>query len=406
MSASPAPFPAALARMERALLSRRFAALDLRLRLELLAFAVLAAGFFGWQVRIPLDGLARHRGATAAVLAVATGLALSLIAGALIAAARQRASFRERSGPAWLALPLAPAAIATHLARVSAPWALWALIPGAGVLVAGAGLIPNAIHVVLAIAFLALLLPAGRLGATLATAWRPPPGAGPAIERWLRVAARTTGRARTHRARWGRGPAWLVLWAKDLSSSLRPGPLRGRLVPALLLALASALAWRLPGDPRLAGFLAFAVALLAAAAFAEWIVELCGSDPFAVLRALPVGPGALWGARFASALLAALLLAGAHAAVRATATPDPWTPALRLQLVSTGLATLLVCTLGANYGLTLFPRSDHAARMLAVTLGLSIAASLMIPLMGWVILLAGWIHSARRLPRWFALEEA
>jgi hypothetical protein len=65
-----------------------------------------------------------------------------------------------------------------------------------------------------------------------------------------------------------------------------------------------------------------------------------------------------------------------------------------------------VCILALNYGLTLFPRTDHALRMLAVTLGLSIAASLMIPLMGWVVLFAGLIHSTRRLPRWATLEEA
>ncbi len=405
MLAPPSPSRAALARLERALLARRFSALDLRLRLELLAFGLLASGFFGWKVRIPLDGLARHRGPGAATAALGAGVLIALIAGALIAGARHRGALRERSSPPWLALPLPPEEVAAHLARVSSWWAAWALIPGAGLLVAGVGLVPPAAHVLIAIAFLSLLLPAGRLAAALVTGWRPPAGTGHPIERRLRIGASTSPRPRTYRARWSRRPAWLAVWAKDLALSSRPGPLRGRLVAALLLALVSALAWRLPLDPRLDGFLAFAAALLAAAAAAEWIVELCGSDPFAVLRSLPVGVAALWSARFASALLAALLLAAAHAAVRATVVPAVWTPALRLQLASTGIAALLVCVLALNYGLTLFPRSDHALRMLAVTLGLSIAASLMIPLMGWIVLFAGLIHSTRRLPRWATLEE-
>ena len=405
MSGTPSPSRAALARLERALLARRFTTLDLRLRLELLAFGLLASGFFGWKVRIPLDGLARHRGSGAATLALGAGALVALIAGALIAGARHGGALRDRSSPAWLALPLPAEQVAEHLARVSSWWAMWALIPGAGVLVAGVGLVPPAAHALIAIAFLSLLLPAGRLAAAGVTAWRPPPGTGHAIERRLRVGARSSSRPRTHRARWSRRPAWLAVWTKDLALSSRPGPTRGRLLTALLLALASALAWRLPLDPRLAGFLAFAAALLAAAATAEWIVELCGSDPFAVVRSLPVGVGSLWSARFASAVLAALLLAAAHAAVRSTLVPAVWTPALRLQVASTGIAALLVCVLALNYGLTLFPRTDHALRMLAITLGLSIAASLMIPLMGWIVLLAGLIHSTRRLPRWATLEE-
>src|SRR5207249_7767125 len=133
-------------------------------------------------------------------------------------------------------------------------------------------------------------------------------------------------------------------------------------------AVASALAWRLPLDPRLAPFLAFAGALAAAAAAAGWIAALPGSDPFAVLRALPVGVGTVWSARFASACAVTAGLLALHLAAHAGTDPAlHWTPALRFQLASTVAAAILIGTLGANYGVTLFPRSDHAQRMLSVT---------------------------------------
>lgn len=392
----------ALARLERALLRRRFTGLDLRLRLELLAFGTLAAGFFGWRVRVPLDGLTRHRGPLAAAAALAIGAAIVCLAGALLAAARHRGALHERSGPPWLAWPLPPAQVVAHLERVSALWALWGLVPAAGLLVAGIGLVPPALHALIAVALLALLLPSGRLGAAITSRRL---ARGRAIGTLLSTRAAPPRSRRHAPARWSRAPAWLALWRKDLALSRRPGPVRGRLAAALVLGLGSALAWRLPADPRLVAFVAFAGALLASAAIAEWIVALCGSDPFPVLRTLPVGVGAVWGARMASALAGALLLAGAHAALRATVAHAPWTPAAGLQIATTATAALLVGALGANYGVTLFPHADQAHRVLSLTLGLSIAASLMIPLMGWVTLATGLIHSARRLPRWATLEE-
>src|SRR5262249_19186255 len=205
------------------------------------------------------------------------------------------------------------------------------------------GLRPGGAEGGLAAAFLALLLPAGRAGAAAATSWLArgaPPGAGRPIERLLRSGRPGARAPRLGKAPWRRAPSWVALWLKDLVLSTRPGAPRARLVTALLLAVASSLAWRLPtltgagalADPRLAAFLAFAGALLAAAAFAEWIVELCGSDPFAVVRSLPIGVGALWSARFASALSAALFLAGLHAALCATVLPPiAWGPPIRLE---------------------------------------------------------------------------
>jgi hypothetical protein len=297
---------------------------------------------------------------------------------------------------------LPPSRVVAHLERVSALWALWGLIPAAGLLVAGIGLVPPLLHAMIAVALLALLLPAGRVGAGLTT-WRMTRGR--KIESLLGAPGLAPRRMRRYPGRWSAPPAWLALWRKDLSLSLRPGPVRGRFRAALALVLASALAWRLPADPRLVAFLAFAGALLASATVAEWIIELCGSDPIPVMRSLPIGVGAVWGARIASVIVAALVLAAAHAAVRATVPGASWTPAARLQIATTAAAALVVGTLGANYGLTLYPRSDQAQRVLGLTLGLSIAASLMIPLLGWVTLATGLIHSARRLPRWATLEE-
>ena len=99
------------------------------------------------------------------------------------------------------------------------------------------------------------------------------------------------------------------------------------------------------------------------------------------------------------AFAAALVLAHAASA-------RPLAPEARLVfLVWTGGAALAIALLGANYGVTLFPRAEIAQRLYALSLGLAVAGSLMIPLMGWIVLLAGLIHSALRLPGWTRLEE-
>jgi hypothetical protein len=64
-----------------------------------------------------------------------------------------------------------------------------------------------------------------------------------------------------------------------------------------------------------------------------------------------------------------------------------------------------IAALGVNYGVTLFPRADVAQRLLGLSLGLAVAASIMIPLSGWVVLLFAVAHSARRLTQWPRLEE-
>jgi hypothetical protein len=183
----------------------------------------------------------------------------------------------------------------------------------------------------------------------------------------------------------------------DVRLTRRAPAARRRALTALAAAALSLAAWRLPAPPALAHFAAFALSMVAAATFAEWLIAVIGTDPPDVLRALPVGLPSAWGARMAWAGLASLALVAGHAlAARGVVAAE----ALRFFLVWIGLASLAVTTLGVHYGLSLYPRADQAQRILSLTLGLAIAASLMVPLMGWIVLLTAVLHSLRRVPRW------
>jgi hypothetical protein len=163
------------------------------------------------------------------------------------------------------------------------------------------------------------------------------------------------------------------------------------------------LVWLVPAaPPSLQRALAPMLALVAAGALADWLVTLSGSDPFSALRSLPLGVTPVWCSRFASALVFIVALLAAHAVAARGMSLD----ARIGMLAGMGVAVGAVAALGVNYGVTLFPRADVARRLLALSLGMAVAASLMIPLAGWVLLLTGLLHSARRLPRWCRLEEA
>ena len=111
---------------------------------------------------------------------------------------------------------------------------------------------------------------------------------------------------------------------------------------------------------------------------------------------LPVGVGAFWGARALEALaLAALVTAAQLPAARLM---EPL--ALRVHLVWTAAAALAILIFGANVAVTLYPRADHARRVFTLSLALAATASLILPLVGWVLLLTAMLHSARRLPPW------
>jgi hypothetical protein len=188
---------------------------------------------------------------------------------------------------------------------------------------------------------------------------------------------------------------------KDLRLTSRPGEARTRAAGPLAAGIMAVAVWALPLDPALRHLLAFGLTLAAAAMAAEWIVGLTGTDPFAVIRSLPLRASQVWGARAAWALLLSIALIAGHAlAARRALEP----PALRLFLAWSGAAVLGIGLLGANYGVSLFPRADHAQRLLALSLGLAVAASIMLPLMGWIVLLSAILHSTRRIGRWSRAE--
>ena len=392
--------------LERRLTRRRWAQLDLRLRVELVALALIVSGFLFWQARAPLDGLAHRGGPPAVVLAVAVvQVILAALAGVLAATRHARALRVGPPGPEWLALPVAPERLARHLAW-DARQAGWAIgVPAAGVLAAAVGLIPAAWELALVAGSAWLLSVSSRLGAAVGQAWalgaaERRPGITP-----LACALGATSRPRRHRLRaatWSRtSPLWALV-RKDIQLTGRLSAVARKAATAAMLWALALLAWGLPGEPALRHSAAFVLTLLAAASLAEWLAVLSGADPFAVLRGLPVGLAAVWGARFAWALLGLVLVVVGHA----MAARELSTHALQVFLVWSGAATLGVATLGVNYGVTLFPRADLAQRLLALALGLAVAASIMIPLSGWVVLWMAVIHSARRLTHWHRLEEA
>lgn len=393
--------------LERALTRRRLLQLDPRLRVELGLLGLLTAAVLFWQVRVPLDGLVRSRGPSAALGVVAVAWLILAGLGSVLAggyhARRLRAGPR---GPEWLALPLEPSQLERHLAWESCSRLAWPAVPALGVLAASVGLVPAWWLVLLAAAFVGLLRVAGGLGCAVAcravlAATEPRAGLHP-IERVLAVAAPRVARHRVAGVRWRSAPPWVALAAKDLCLTLRVGAMRRTAAVPIAFGVASLLAWQLPGEPAFRHFVAFALSLLAAAGLAEWLVVLAGSDPFAALRVLPVGVITVWGARVVWGVAGALCLVATQAIAARELSPR----ALQLFLAWLGTATVAIAVLGVNYGVTLFPRVDVARRMLGLSLGLAMAASIMLPLSGWIILVTAVLHSARRLPRWARLEEA
>jgi hypothetical protein len=398
---------AAFRGLQRALLRRRLAAIEPRLRVELVAIGTLIAGFVFWQERVRLASLAFDHGPIAVARESALTLALLALTGGALAFARH--VFRLRGvtpGPAWLALPLPPHLVHRHLAWGSRTHALWVVPLALGVLAAGLGLVPGWWPPLLAAGFLWLLLESGRAGCAIA--WRlaaraaePRPGLHP-ITRVLASSARAARIARAAAPRWRNDPPWRAIMRNDLLVTRRPGPARARAIAPLALGACAFGAWALPVAPALAHFAAFALTLGCAAAAAEWIIALAGGDPFPVLKTLPLRVGDVWGARAAWAVLIALTLTAGHAV--AARTLDG--PARLVFLIWSGGAALAIGLLGTNYAVTLYPRAHHAQRLLALSLGLAVAASLMVPLMGWIVLATAVIHSARRLPRWARIESA
>jgi hypothetical protein len=399
--------------LERALLRRRIRGMEFRLRVELLGLIVLLTAFAYWKLRVRLDGAMRHWGPLDTAGIALALLALFAAAGAALTASRMWRSLTSGpSGPEWLALPVPPTLLHRHLVWNARGPALLAAFPALACLIALIGLIPLPWIVLLAGVFVGLLLESSRLAAALSfhAAARRVLSTGtagdragvPPIVRVLAAATHEARKSRRPRAVWAVRPAWQFLMRMDRALTSARGTAQTRAIIALTLTVLSALTWANPWPLPLERVVAFAFSLLAAMAAAEWLIEATCLHPFQTLRSLPIGLSSVWLSRALwGALAAATLVLAQVAAVRALPPPS-----FRVHLTWVLGATLLVGALGANYAITLFPRADQARRMLTLSLTLAVIASLMIPLMGWVLLITAVVHSSRRLPQWARLENA
>ncbi len=387
--------------LERALLVRRWRAVDARLRVELAVLALLLGAFVFWRTRVPLDGLAKLQGALAAVgAALVLIVVCAAVAGVAVAVRLRGALLRGPAGPEWLSLPCERSVLERHFGWNAALIAPLAVLPAAAVLVALVHLVSWVWIAALSVMLGALLAVATHVGcragrhlasgaAVLVSAHAASRGA-PAVP------LEQARRPRLAAPLWRRSAPAIALMFQDATLSLRPSPARMRALSFLAITALAGAAWIAPWPARLAHAAAFALGLAAAGIGAEWTIDVTGLHPSAILRALPLGVGALWGSRMAWAGLAAAVLVGLQALAARGASPV----ALRVHLVWLGAAALAIGALGAHLAITLHPRTDHAHRVLALSLGLALVASLMIPLLGWVLLLTAVLHSARRLPGW------
>src|SRR5439155_2289493 len=126
------------------LAARRAAGMGLRLWLVCAALALCASAFTYWQVRVPLDGIARHAGGAVAAGRLGLVLAAFVLAAGAIAASRQVTLASAPPGPEWLALPVEPALVERHLAREARLPALPLVAPATAAWLAGRGPLPLA----------------------------------------------------------------------------------------------------------------------------------------------------------------------------------------------------------------------------------------------------------------------
>ena len=397
------PTGPAFARLRRDLMRRRWRRIEPRLRLQLALIAAMLGAFGFWQLRLRYADLCVTRGARAAGAALLGSLAtLALAGGAGTSIRLLRRLRRTPPGPAWLALP-APARELVRLQAWEAELPMRVLaVPALAAIVAAARLADPVAWVTGALTFPIAWIGCCRAGAWVAqslTASRAgDDGAALAAraEAWS-VGSPGRARPRDRAGTWRRMHPVLALAAKDLRLAVRSRAPRTKLALALAVAVASVALW---GGPAPVRGLAFAGALVAIAAFGEWLVVLGASDPFAVLRSLPVRAGSIWTARMLIALTALAALLAAHALASGAGAP-----VLRLSLTWLAVAGVAIFALAIQLQLTLYPRHEPALRLFGLMLVLALVCSLMIPLLGWVVLLAAVVHSSRRLSRWWRLED-
>jgi len=392
--------------LRRALARRRLRSAGTRTRAIVLAIAAIVGAFTYWQVRVPLDGLARNRGAALAALALAGVLAAFALAAAAMTAERFAAMRRRRPGPEWLALPAPPVLAAAHLAAEARLPALAVLPPAAAAVLAGLGLLPAAWLVALAAGFAFAWWFATRAAAALVTRAsrpvRPVERALPPVTAWLVAEPRRRVDVRVAPAAWRTGSPAGALRRLDALATARATPARARAAAAGLFALAGLLVWFDGAEPLLRRAQAFVCFLPVAAALGAWALQRACAEPADLHRPLPISLGDAWRAR-AIPLLAALLALAAANALVASGLPL----AARFVLVPVwGLLGFGVAVLGLHHGLTLVPHADAAETVYLSWLGAAVTASVMIPLLGWGVMIGGLVHATLRLRRWWAPEGA
>lgn len=390
--------------LERRLLERRLAALEPRTRAVVLALALLVSGFAYWQVRVPLDGACRAGGGLGGAVWLSGVLAALAVAAAAIAATRQSAIAARVPGPEWLALPVSPSRVARHLLSEARLPALAMFPPALAALAAGAGLVPLPWLGLLAAGFVLAWLEGTRAAAALARRLAVRHARGghglPAEARVLLAARQSRPEPPLAAPRWRRETAWRAIVRLDFLTTRRASAARARALFALAFLALGALAWFTAASPVQRRALAFAAYLPACAALGGWAIARTCSDPASALRALPLGPRDLWLARFL-AIAGVLVAALAGNAALAGSLP----PGARIALLFTWWAPgAAIAALGLHYALTLYPRAQAAESLYFGWLGVALAGSIMIPFLGWGVLLAGLIHSAMRLPRWWSPE--
>jgi hypothetical protein len=390
----------AFSRLRRALIVHRLRRLDPVLRLELALIGALGTAGIAWQVRLPLDRIARTGGPAAVAEALAAGLVACAVLGGLVTCADHvRRLGHPPAGPEWLALPIPPRVIAGQSAWESGLHALWVLPVALGLLAAATALVSWWALAILAAAFLAILVVSSHAGGAFATRlvlWRSRSGSvrqtgDRALER-LFVTTRTARTTRRGPARWSDGVTRAFLH-KDLARTLRHTPARPRAVAWVVLLVLATASWALPLEPAAAAAFSAALLLSAAATLADWMIALSSGDPYPLLAALPLRAHRVWALRSAIVVAAAAVTAVLLALVARALGPG----ALGQLVAALALATLLIGVLGVTYSVTLFPRVETAQQLILLWLAIALAASAMFPLAGWIILLGALTHALRRL---------
>jgi hypothetical protein len=387
------------------LLARRAEAMGTRLWLVVLVLAACVAAFTYWQVRVPLDGALRHGGASAATLRLGLSLALGVLGAAVIAGARLVTLAAVPPGPEWLALPIEPERVGRHLASEARLPALTVVVPMVAAWIAGIGLLSPFTLVVLAAATALAFVLATRLACALALAapvvTHAPSRRLPAAWRALVSARRPARSKRVAAPRFRTGSRWAALARLDRAVSLRAGSPRARLVFTALALLLSVAAWFLGTDPREQRAQAFAGFSLACAMLGAWAAWRAAADPPSAVRPLPLTLADAWRAR----AFPMFLLLGVTLALHATVPAVPWFARLGLA-VSWTIPALVVPLFGLHLGLSLPGKPLAAENVYYGWLGVGLIASLAIPLFGWAILAAGFVHASRRVSRWYTPEVA